>query len=110
MTGVNVIGYYQTIIYNALGITGNRNTLVAGIYNSIGPLTNLIFIVFLVDKVGRRKPMIFGTAAISIALICEAALNSRNPDGGRTEYSIASVIFIFFITIIFSLSFGPCSW
>lgn len=110
MTGVNVIAYYQTILYNALGITGNRNTLVAGIYNCIGPLTNLIFIVFLLDRVGRRKPMMFGAVAISITLICEAALNSVNPDGTRTGYSIAGVFFIFCITVIFSLSFGPCSW
>lgn len=110
MTGINVIGYYQTILYNALQITGNRNTLVVGIYNCVGPLTNLIFIIFLLDKVGRRKPMIFGTVAISVALICEAALNSVNPTGERTGYSIAGVFFIFCITIIFSLSFGPCSW
>lgn len=110
MTGVNVINYYQTIMYEALGITGHRNTLVAGIYNCIGPLTNLIFIVFLLDRVGRRRPMIFGTIAISIALICEAALNSRNPGGKKIGYSIGGVFFIFCVTVIFSLSFGPCSW
>lgn len=110
MTGINVIGYYQTILYNALQITGNRNTLIVGIYNCVGPLTNLIFIVFLLDKVGRRKPMIFGTVGISVALICEAALSSVNPTGEKTGYSIAGVFFIFCITIIFSLSFGPCSW
>ena len=110
MTGVNVVNYYQTIMYNALGITGNRNTLVAGIYNCVGPITNFIFIFFLLDRVGRRKPMLFGTIAITIALICEAALYSQNLDGTRKGYSIGGVFFIFCITVIFSLSFGPCSW
>lgn len=40
LTGINVIGYYQTIMYNALGITGNRNLLVTGIYNIVGPLAS----------------------------------------------------------------------
>lgn len=40
LTGINVIGYYQTIMYNALGITGNRNLLVTGIYNVVGPITS----------------------------------------------------------------------
>ena len=40
LTGINVIGYYQTIMYTALGITGNRNLMVTGIYNCIGPLTS----------------------------------------------------------------------
>ncbi|KAL1964158.1 hypothetical protein VTN77DRAFT_7246 [Rasamsonia byssochlamydoides] len=110
MTGVNVINYYQTIMYKALGITGHRNTLVAGIYNCIGPLTNFLFIIFLLDKVGRRRPMLFGTIGLTIALICEAALNSRNPNGERIGYSIGGVFFIFCVTVIFSLSFGPCSW
>ncbi|RAL15344.1 sugar porter family MFS transporter [Aspergillus homomorphus CBS 101889] len=111
MTGVNVIGYYQTVMYNTLGITGNRNTLVAGIYNCVGPLTNLIFIVFLLDRVGRRKPMLFGTVAITIALICEAALNSQIKPGEVSRgYSIGGVFFIFCVTCFFSLSFGPTSW
>lgn len=110
MTGINVIGYYQTILYDALGFSGHRITLVAGIYNCLGPLANLIFIVFLLDRVGRRRPMIFGTIGISIALICEAALDSQNGGGTRNGYSIAGVVFIFCVSIIFSMSFGPCSW
>ncbi|KAL4928480.1 sugar porter family MFS transporter [Aspergillus undulatus] len=110
MTGINVINYYQTIMYEALGITGSRKILVTGIYNCLGPLANLLFILFVLDKVGRRRPMIFGAIGITIALFCEAALNSQNEDGTRRSYSIGGVFFIFCVTIIFSWSFGPCSW
>lgn len=110
MTGINVIGYYQTIMYKSLGITGSRNTLVAGIYNCVGPLANLFFVVFILDRVGRLRPMLFATVAISLALICEATLNSQNPEGNRVGYSIGGVFFIFLVSIIFSMSFGPCSW
>ncbi|KAJ5748818.1 uncharacterized protein N7511_010514 [Penicillium nucicola] len=110
MTGINVIGYYQTIMYKSLGITGDRITLVAGIYNCVGPLANLVFVVFILDRVGRRKPMLFATVAISLALVCEAVLNSQNPDGQKLGYSIAGVFFIFLVAVIFSMSFGPCSW
>ena len=110
MTGINVISYYQTIMYKALGITGSRNTLVVGIYNCVGPLANLIFVVFILDRVGRRKPMLFGTIAISIALVCEAILNSQNPNGEHIGESVGGVFFLFAVSIAFSLSFGPCSW
>ncbi|KAL2139452.1 hypothetical protein VTI28DRAFT_5145 [Corynascus sepedonium] len=110
-TGINVIGYYQTQMYEALGITGNRALLVAGIYNCLGPLANLVFIIFIIDRVGRRRPLIWGTVAIAIALICESAVNSRidknNPSHGL---SIAGVFFIFCVTVIFSWSWGPISW
>ncbi|KAK4993609.1 hypothetical protein LTR50_000219 [Elasticomyces elasticus] len=110
LTGINVIGYYQTIMYNALGITGGRAVLVAGIYNCVGPIANLIFIIFLLDRVGRRKPLLFGAVGITIALVCEAAINSQNPAGTQQSLSIAGVFFIFSVSVIFSVSFGPVSW
>lgn len=39
-TGINVIGYYQTVMYEALGFTGKTNLLVAGIYNCCGPVAS----------------------------------------------------------------------
>lgn len=109
-SGINAIGYYQTIMYEALGITGSRAILVAGIYNCVGPIANAIFIFFILDRVGRKKPLIFGAVGITIALICEAAINSQNPNGSRHGLSIAGVFFLFLVSVIFSLSFGPISW
>ncbi|KAI0099564.1 general substrate transporter [Hypoxylon sp. NC0597] len=109
-TGINVIGYYQTIMYKALGFTGGKELLVAGIYNCVGPLANLFFITFLVDRIGRKRPMIYGIVAITVALICEGAINSQNTDGSKRGLSIAGVFFLFCVTVIFSLSFGPVSW
>ncbi|KAL5361659.1 general substrate transporter [Aspergillus floccosus] len=110
MTGINVINYYQNIMYEALGIAGNRATLVTGIYNVVGPLSNFIFITFFLDRVGRRRPLLFGAVGITIALICEGALNSQNLDGTKTGYSIGGVFFLFSVTVLFSVSFGSISW
>ncbi|RMI97527.1 hypothetical protein BHE90_012241 [Fusarium euwallaceae] len=109
-TGINVIGYYQTIMYESLGFTGSKKLLVAGIYNCCGPIANLFFITFIADRIGRKRPLIYGILAITVALICESAINSQNVDGDKTGLSIAGVAFLFCVTIIFSLSFGPVSW
>jgi MFS family permease len=110
---INVIGYYQTIMYHNLGIEGDRALLVTGIYNVVGPIFNLIFIVFFLDRVGRRKPLLFGTIAISVALICEAGVGSqvKSATGSRKDaLSAAGVFFLFLVSCIFSVSFGPISW
>ncbi|KAH7185625.1 general substrate transporter [Fusarium flagelliforme] len=109
-TGINVIGYYQTIMYESLGITGKTNLLVAGIYNCTGPIANLVFITLISDKIGRKRPLIYGIIAITIALILESVVNSQNVDGKHHGLSIAGVAFLFCVTVIFSLSFGPVSW
>ena len=98
-------------MYDALGFTGHKGVLVAGLYNIVGPITSksstshacwcpdkvkdFFFIVFLLDRVGRRKPLLFGATGITIALICEAVLNSVNPDGRKRGLSIAGLFFIF---------------
>jgi MFS family permease len=71
---------------------------------------DLFFIIFLIDRIGRKKPLIFASIGISIALICEAVVNSQNTDGSRRGLSIAGVAFLFLVSIIFSVSFGPISW
>jgi MFS family permease len=77
---------------------------------TISSPTDLVFIIFLVDRVGRKRPLLFGSLGISIALICEAVVNSQNTDGSNRGLSIAGVFFLFSVTVIFSLSFGPVSW
>jgi hypothetical protein len=100
-------------MYENLGIEGDRALLVSGIYNVVGPIFNLIFITLLIDRVGRRKPLIFGTIGISIALICEAAIGSQIPGATgsrRNGLSAGGVFFLFAVSCIFSVSFGPISW
>lgn len=70
----------------------------------------MIFIVFFLDRVGRKKPLIFGSIGITIALIIEAAMTSRNETHPSDSLSVAGVFFVFCITVIFSCSFGPISW
>lgn len=110
LTGINVINYYQSQMYSALGITGNTSLLVTGIYNVVGPLTNCIFIFFFSDRVGRRKPLLFGTIMITLCMFVEAAVNSQNLDGHRKGLSVAGVLMLFMTTCLFSVSFGPISW
>lgn len=65
----------------------------------------------MIDRVGRRKPLLWGTVGITLALVCQSIINSRidqnNPQHGL---SIAGVFFIFCVTVIFSFSWGPISW
>lgn len=52
--------------YAGLGITGGRALLVQGIYGAVGPIANLFFIIFILDRVGRKK-VFCSCSSISIA-------------------------------------------
>ncbi|KAI5306410.1 hypothetical protein KEM56_001041 [Ascosphaera pollenicola] len=109
-TGINVVNYYQTIMYRSLGLSGDTITLLACCYNVLGATSVLIFITFFIDKVGRRKPLLIGCIAITIVLACEGIVASQNEDGHNKALSGLGILFIWLVTVIFSASFGPISW
>ncbi|KIJ66726.1 hypothetical protein HYDPIDRAFT_108657 [Hydnomerulius pinastri MD-312] len=111
-TGINVINYYGPQMYEALGLTPSQSLLVQGIYGAVGPIANLFFIIFILDWVGRKKPLMFGAASFVILFSILAALVASYPPGINQNLSAqkAAISMIFLTSIIFSLSFGPVSW
>ncbi|RPB03842.1 putative MFS sugar transporter [Choiromyces venosus 120613-1] len=100
LTGINVINYYQTTMYGALDIEGNKALLVTGIYNCVGPLAKLFFIFFPHRQSWTLQTLLFGARRST----------QKNPKGDKGGMSIAGVAMIFLASIIFSFSFGPVSW
>ncbi|KAF8199532.1 sugar transporter [Pholiota molesta] len=112
-TGINVINYYGPAIYNSLGIVGGKALLVQGIYGAVGPITNFFFIVFILDRVGRKKPLMFGAASFVVTFSILAAILANDPVGDPNSSATAQragIAMIFLTSVFFSLSFGPVSW
>ena len=60
----------------------------------------------MIDRVGRRKPLLWGTVGITIALILEAVVNSQiDTENPQHSLSYAGVAFLFCVTVIFSCRF-----
>ncbi|KAF8240724.1 general substrate transporter [Tricholoma matsutake] len=118
-TGINVINYFGPQMYATLGITGHKALLVQGIYGAIGPIANLFFITLILDRVGRKKPLMFGAASFVATFSILAAIVATNPPVNPSIASPAhanvaaqraGIAMIFMTSIFFSLSFGPVSW
>ncbi|KAF8556197.1 sugar transporter [Imleria badia] len=111
-TGINVINYYGPQMYEALGLTSSQSLLVQGIYGGIGPIANLFFIIFILDWIGRKKPLMFGAGSFVVLFSILAALVASFPPGENPNSAAqkAAIAMIFLMSIIFSLSFGPVSW
>ncbi|KAL9714372.1 hypothetical protein Ac2012v2_002684 [Leucoagaricus gongylophorus] len=116
-TGINVINYFGPQMYASLGITGSKALLVQGIYGAVGPIANFIFITLFLDRVGRKKPLLFGATVFVVLYSILAAIVATNPplpDGVQGVVNVAAqragVAMIFMLSIFFSFSFGPVSW
>ncbi|KAJ7111877.1 general substrate transporter [Mycena epipterygia] len=96
-TGINVSAYFQPTRING----------------ALGAVVTLIFIYFILDRVGRKPPLIFGAVGMAISLAIEAAINAKWGGVNSTNHAAqtAGVAFIIiFGSLFFSVSFGPVSW
>ncbi|KGO64947.1 Major facilitator superfamily domain, general substrate transporter [Penicillium italicum] len=74
LTGVNVIQYYQTILYKGLGIGSHTILALAAVYGTVAFLSNSITTMFMTDQWGRRKMLITGLAGIVLIEIYAAVM------------------------------------
>ncbi|OQD70136.1 hypothetical protein PENDEC_c026G07139 [Penicillium decumbens] len=77
LTGVNVIQYYQTILYKSLGIGSHMILALAAVYGTIAFLSNAITTKYLTDSWGRRKMMLAGLAGIVLIEIYAAVMQKE---------------------------------
>ena len=76
-------------------------------------LTNVTsFIIFILDWIGRKKPLMFGAASLVALFSILSALVALFPPGKDQNLAAqkAAIGMTFLMSIVFSLSFGPVSW
>jgi sugar porter (SP) family MFS transporter len=112
--GINVIFYYSTTLWQAVGFDEDQSFLVS----TITAVTNVavtFIAIALIDKVGRRPILLTGSAgmAVSLGLMALAFTQSTGtgdditlPGGWGTTALIAANAFVIF----FGASWGPLVW
>ncbi|KAF4463918.1 sugar transport STP1 [Fusarium albosuccineum] len=112
MTGVSAIQYYSVAIYAKIGIAGDE-TLRYQMISSVIALVAQFTCMVLIDKTGRRKPLIGGNLFNSLTFIIATVLLAQFPPGSDNSNGAAAWGFIV-ITWIYNFSFsstcGPLSW
>lgn len=116
-TGTNSIGYYAPQIFQTIGIAKTNTSLFAtGIYGTVKVVTTGIFLIIGIDKLGRRKSLLFGAAwMMTMMFIIGAVLHNYPPtntatSGAVAPASIAMVVMIYLFVIGYSASWGPIPW
>jgi len=75
ITGINAIYFYATSIFKQTGI-GTDAAFASGILLSLTTVVFTIVAILLIDKIGRRPLLLFGTAGIAISLlVCAYGFN-----------------------------------
>ncbi|KAM0790229.1 hypothetical protein ACM66B_005541 [Microbotryomycetes sp. NB124-2] len=130
-SGVQAVNYYSPRIFKQLGFKGTKGALFAtGIYGTVKAVFTVIFGFFIVDRVGRRIPLMVGAVVGSGCLFFIGGyLTAVGPrDGTGTsiapgDYAAITAIFLYaawyclgwnsvpltLISEIFTMRFKPVS-
>ncbi len=114
LVGINVIFYYGAVMWEAAGFT-EADALKQNVFMGVMSIFATTLTVFLIDKVGRKPFLLFGSIGMTIMLTIIAwafgtgALVDGNlvldPEMGRTSL-FAAMAYVFF----FNMTWGPVMW
>lgn len=94
LSGINALNYYSATLISNIGFNGTSVSLLAtGVYGVEKAVVTLIFMMFFVDQVGRRKALLFGSLGASIGMLYLAAYTKISGSFDHTPPRDAGAIF-----------------
>ncbi|GAA4766745.1 sugar porter family MFS transporter [Actinomycetospora chibensis] len=117
--GINVIFYYSTTLWQAVGFS-EADSFLASVINSLVNVLATVVAILIVDKVGRKPMLLGGSAgmvvtltimaiAFSQAIITVGADGSEEPSLPGPWGPIALVAANLYV-VAFAVSWGPVVW
>ena len=79
-SGQNSINYYAPDIFKSIGITGSSASLLAsGVYGLVKIVATALFMIFGVERAGRKKYFFFGALGMGLCLMMIGAIFKSHP-------------------------------
>ena len=112
--GINVIFYYSNVLWQSVGFT-EADSFTITVITSVTNVAVTIVAIALVERVGRRRLLLIGSAGMALSLgtlsvlFATADVVDGAPVLGPTAGPIALVAANLFV-IFFGVSWGPMMW
>jgi hypothetical protein len=112
--GQNSVGYYAPRIFQAIGYTGTSKSLLAsGIYGIVKVVSTAIFILWGIDRFGRKISLTvsafgMGTLFFIIGAILKTHPTTATTVVGDAQRAMAAMLYIY--VCFYSFGWGPTPW
>ncbi|ERT01380.1 sugar transporter [Sporothrix schenckii 1099-18] len=118
LTGINAVNYFSPIIFQELGYSTTEVALLAtGVYGIVKMVSSVLFSFFIVDRFGRRPPMLVGAVVMAVCMFYVGAfakIVGSNPAtaqvGGGSPGGQAALAMIYIYIIANSASWTSIPW
>ncbi|KAI1472957.1 general substrate transporter [Daldinia caldariorum] len=106
----NGLGYFNTTIFEIIGVTSVEQQLAYNLLNSVLSAVGALTAVALTDTMPRRKVLVLGTFACAAALATNSGLSAALDAQGENiqeSYAKGALASYFLFNIIFSFTYTP---
>ena len=112
--GINVIFYYSTTLWQAVGFEESQSFTISTITSVTNVVVTFIAIA-LIDKVGRRPLLLIGSAGMTVALgvMAIAFLNSTGSGDSLSltgPWGVIALVAANLFVVFFGATWGPLVW
>lgn len=107
LTRSSIITYYAATIFVRIGLSNFLSRLLAALNGTEYFIASLIAI-FTIERVGRRKLMIFGAVGMSLSMVVLAA-TSKYSDVSKGA-GITAAVFLFVFNSFFAVGWLGMTW
>lgn len=112
-SGINAINYYSPTVFKSIGITGTNGALLTtGIFGVVKTVVTVVWLLYLIDQLGRRKLLMCGAVGGSacmwfIGAYIKIADVANKPAGSALDGGGIAAIFFFYLWTVFYSEFRP---
>ncbi len=113
--GINVVFYYGSVLWQAAGFS-ESDALFTNVISGAVSIGACFITFFLVDKIGRKPLLWFGSVGmtITLALVAYAFANAPVDEAGKLQLSssdgLLALIAANVYVVFFNMSWGPVVW
>ncbi|WP_051581053.1 sugar porter family MFS transporter [Pseudonocardia acaciae] len=112
-TGINVIFYYSSVLWQAVGFT-ERDALTTSVITSVTNILTTLIAIALVDRVGRKPLLLVGAAGQAVCLLTMAIVFGTAPVVGGVPHlggaAPVALVAANLYVVFFGCSWGPVVW
>ncbi|KAL2068306.1 hypothetical protein VTL71DRAFT_16404 [Oculimacula yallundae] len=115
LSGINALNYYSPTIFGSIGFSGTSVGLLAtGVFGLVKAFATLAFMIWGIDKLGRRKSLLIGSVGAMFAMYYLAGFSSLSGsfDGKAKQDAGAyvAIVMIYLFAIFYAMSWNGIPW
>jgi sugar porter (SP) family MFS transporter len=114
-SGINAINYYSPTIFKSIGVQSNTRSILTGVFGVVKAFMTIVWLLFLVDQLGRRKLLLIGGITGSVCMWVIGAYiyvvdPTKNPSDHLNGGGIAAIVFFYLWTAVYTPTWNGTPW